>query len=176
MARPTRRLPALRLFESPQAAYFIDVIASTLGGNFALAPIERADEIHVFIATGPATSGLLFEAPEQPLVGGVWRHREGYYHRHPELPLHLWVELTAHGWDPNLASAQTGDCSGLMPPTRRRNELRERKSRDVAASLDACRQVVLGYNAPVPLWPGLSEARLGRLWLAYCRPSDGRQH
>lgn len=176
MARPTRRLPALRLFDSPQAAQFIDVIASTLGGDFDLSPVERAGDIHVFVASGPAASGLLFEAPELPIDGGVWCQREGYYHRHPQQPLHLWAELSAHGWDPHLAAAQTGDRSGLLVGTRRRTALRDRRSTEVAQSLDACRQVVSGQQAPLPLWPGLSAARLGHLWLAYCGPRDGRLH
>ena len=64
MARPTRRLPVLRLFDSPQANQFRAAIAATVGGDFYVTPAERVGDMHVFRVDGPNDGGLLLERAE----------------------------------------------------------------------------------------------------------------
>jgi len=171
MARPTRKHSVLRLFESPQAAQFTAAIARTVGGDFQVTPAERIGDVHVFRVDGADDRGLLLERADSALGDGVYQHRIAFYHRHSSLPLQLWAELVAHGWDAHLAASQSGDRSVLDLPAKRRYARRDELSSHVARARDECRQSIFGLESDGPVWPALSMGRLSQLWWAHCAPT-----
>ncbi len=168
MARPTRKHSILRLFDSPQAAQFQAAIARTVGGDFHVTPAERIGDVHVFRVDGPDDLGLLLEQADSALADGVYQHRIAFYHRHSSLPLQLWAELLAHGWDAHLAASQSGDRSVLDLPAKRRYARRDELSSQVARARDECRQSIFGLEGDGPVWSSLPKGRLSQLWWAHC--------
>lgn len=170
MARPTRKHSVLRLFDSPQATQFRASIVATVGGDFYLTPAERVGCMHVFRVDGPNDRGLLLELADSALADGIYQHRLAFYHRHASQSLQMWAELSAHGWDAQLAALQTGDRSVLNLPAKRRYARRDELSSQVARARDECLQSIFGFESLGPVWPSLAEGRLSQLWLAHCAP------
>ncbi|MDQ3401896.1 MAG: hypothetical protein M3548_00685 [Actinomycetota bacterium] len=158
----------MRLFDSPQAAQFRAAIAGTVGGDFNVTATERIGDIHVYRVDGPDERGLLLELADAALTEGVYQHRIAFYHRHSSLPLQLWCELVAHGWDAHLAASQSGDRSVLDLPAKRRYARRDELSSQVARARDECRQSIFGLEGDGPVWPSLPKGRLSQLWWAHC--------
>lgn len=138
MAKPRRKHPSCiyMAFESPQAAWFLNLVESILGEDRSYTPLERLrDGAHVYVMQGSINQGFLVDAHEVA-QGEVWMRRCGFRCEPVGLPLAYQIELVAYRWDPWLYAEVSGDRRILDWPADRRREATDRRNAEIGPRRD----------------------------------------
>lgn len=138
MAKPKRKHPSSLSWaaESPQGAWFLNLMEAILGEDRSYAPVERTrDGAHVYFMQGSLNQGFLVEAREIA-EGEEWMARTAFRCEPVGLPVVYQIELVSHRWDPWLHAEATGDRRILEWPAERRSAVRDRRNAEIAPRKD----------------------------------------